>query len=185
TDDCDGEDDDSSIKEIFTMENCSMHSANDTFCDDVDVVSLDDDSKITPIKKIESPVRSKACEFLSWDDEELEAGCDWVSQCASELRISLPRQQVDSDFSADIAKAVLWKSTLCFMEDLLRSSHCAAWDATISTDTNKSCEILVPPSNIELPHIITALYNSRPEFQLFNAHGLTIHSDTTEELKSA
>lgn len=185
TDECPGEDDDSSTNEIFDYENSPALTVNDSFCEDVDVVAMEKDVKNSPLKKIESPVKSKDCEFLSWEDDQLEAGCDWVSQCSSELRISLPRQQVESDFMADIPKAVLWKSVLCFMEDLLRSSHCASWDAAANlTDTNEACESAVPPLDIELTHVKSALYNSRPEFQLFSMNSLTINSDTIKPLKN-
>lgn len=68
--------------------------------------SLEHLSHICPLPA--SP-HKRAREFLPWEDSDMVSGCDWVSQLTSQLRINLPPEEVDEDYTADAARAIMWK----------------------------------------------------------------------------
>ncbi|XP_064100505.1 uncharacterized protein LOC135211204 isoform X2 [Macrobrachium nipponense] len=161
--------------ENFT-EGASHHlwlRSQDLAAQDVDIVTADDTLKERTRKLSASPSKS-ASEIVPWTDLDKVRGCEWIGRRASELRISLPMEEILPGYRVDAGRAVAWQAALSFMEDLLRSSYCQAWEEK-SSDPN-----VVPPKSISFSHVRGALLNTRPEFDLFTNEGLGAVTKETE-----
>ncbi|XP_066943161.1 YEATS domain-containing protein 2-like isoform X2 [Macrobrachium rosenbergii] len=147
--------------------------SQDSAAQDVDIVTADDTFKGRTRKLSASPSKS-ASEIVPWTDLDKVSGCEWIGRRASELRISLPMEEILPGYRVDAGRAVAWQAALSFMEDLLRSSYCQAWEEK-SSDPN-----VVPPKSISFSHVRGALINTRPEFDLFTNEGLGAVTKETE-----
>lgn len=81
-----------------------------------------------------------------------------------------------SNFDRYIIICLLLQAMLSLMEDLLRSSYSEAWG---DARQPSSCPSLVPPQNINLHHVFSALTNARPEFEIFTDYGLGTPLETS------
>nr|XP_045595601.1 YEATS domain-containing protein 2-like isoform X1 [Procambarus clarkii] len=134
---------------------------------EIDVVTVDDKKETSSRCKLLASPQKHPLEFLPWEDVEIGGGCEWVGQLTSRLRLTLKPEEVAEGYTADAARSTAWRAVLSLMEDLLRSSHAQAWGDTTHTT-------LVPPQDITLNHVLGALSNSRPEFDIFTDYGLGI-----------
>ncbi|XP_042230235.1 YEATS domain-containing protein 2-like isoform X2 [Homarus americanus] len=162
-------------KLVQDVDNC-MPVNGQVGLQEVDVVTIDDDVKTSCGHKLSVSPQKCPLEFVPWEDSEMVSGCEWVGQHTSQLRLNLSTEEVLTGYTADVARATSWRAMLCLMEDLLRSSHCEAWGDTLHPTTDST---LVPPQEITLHHVLSALTNARPEFDIFTDYGLGTPIETT------
>ncbi|XP_068231555.1 YEATS domain-containing protein 2-like [Palaemon carinicauda] len=140
--------------------------SQDSRTQDIDITTADDTTLRGRKRKLLASPSKSASEIIPWTDSDMVNGCEWVGRRSSELCINLPVEEILPGYRADAGRAVAWQAALSFMEDLLRSSYCQAWEEK-SSDPN-----VVPPKSITLSHVRDALLNTRPEFDLFTNEGL-------------